>query len=242
MDNKNSHHTELIEKLLGRTLSKLELLRFSDYKKLFKFYNAHTNLISKNDENVFFEKHIYDSLCLSLFFSKYKIPEDIKLLDVGTGGGFPAIPLSIVYPQMQIYPVDSVAKKIGFIELVQKELRLENLHPLCKRVEDLDNAYKNSFDVVTSRAVAALNTLLEYTVPFAKTEGYFAAYKSKNAAEELALAEKAMTELKCEYLESINYNLPLEQDYTRELLIFKKNTQTAKRYPRKSGQAKKNPL
>ena len=72
-------------------------------------------------------------------------------------------------------------KKIGFIELVQKELRLENLHPLCKRVEDLDNAYKNSFDVVTSRAVAALNTLLEYTIPFAKTEGYFAA--SNNSPE-----------------------------------------------------------
>ncbi len=238
----NNHQIELTEKLLDRNLTKQELLQFCDYEKLFKFYNAHTNLISKNDENVFFEKHIYDSLCLSVFFNKYRIPENIKLLDVGTGGGFPSVPLSIVYPEMQIYPVDSVAKKIGFIELVQKELRLENLHPLCKRVEDLNRDFKNSFDVVTSRAVAALNVLLEYTVPFAKTGGYFAAYKSKNAAQEIAQAANASDVLKCEFLESISYNLPLEQDYTRELLIFKKNRNTSKDYPRKSGQAKKNPL
>ena len=238
----NSEQIELIEKLLGKQLSKQQLLQFGDYETLFKIYNSHTNLISKNDANVFFEKHIYDSLCLSLFFDRYNISQQIKLLDVGTGGGFPSIPLSIVYPDMQIYPVDSVAKKIGFIELVQKELRLENLHPMCKRVEDLNRDFKNSFDVVTSRAVASLNILLEYTIPFAKNSAYFAAYKSKNAQEELALASNAMDVLKCEFLESISYNLPLEQDYTRELLIFKKNNNTSKDYPRKSGQAKKNPL
>lgn len=238
----NSEQIELIEKLLGKQLSKQQLLQFGDYETLFKIYNSHTNLISKNDANVFFEKHIYDSLCLSLFFDRYNISHQIKLLDVGTGGGFPSIPLSIVYPDMQIYPVDSVAKKIGFIELVQKELRLENLHPMCKRVEDLNRDFKNSFDVVTSRAVASLNILLEYTIPFAKAGAYFAAYKSKNAQEELALASNAMDVLKCEFLESISYNLPLEQDYTRELLIFKKNNNTSKDYPRKSGQAKKNPL
>ena len=242
MNNTHNEHTQLIEKLLGRPLTKQELLQFSEYKNLFKIYNSHTNLISKNDENVFFEKHIYDSLCLSIFFQKYEIPGNIKLLDVGTGGGFPAVPLSIVYPEMQIYPVDSVAKKVGFIELVQKELRLENLHPICKRVEDLNRDFKNSFDVVTSRAVAALNILLEYTIPFVKAGGYFAAYKSKNAQQELKEAQNAMGILKCEFSESISYNLPLENDYTRELLIFKKNNSTSKDYPRKSGQAKKNPL
>ena len=181
-------------------------------------------------------------MCLSTFFTKYKIQSGIKLLDVGTGGGFPSVPLSIVYPEMQIYPIDSVAKKIGFIELVQKELRLENLHPICKRVEDLNTEYKNSFDVVTSRAVAALNLLLEYTVPFVKTGGYFAAYKSKNAQEELAYAKNAIETLKSEFVESISYTLPLEEDYTRELLIFKKKSAASNIYPRKSGQAKKKPL
>ena len=238
----NNEQIELIEKLLDTTLSKQMLLHFQDYEKLFKFYNSHTNLISKNDENVFFEKHIYDSLCLSIFFNKYNLAQDIKLLDVGTGGGFPSIPLAIIYPEMQIYPLDSIAKKIGFIELVQKELRLENLHPLCKRAEDLNRDFKNSFDVVTSRAVAYLNTLLEYTVPFVKTGGYFAAYKSKNAQEELASAKNAMEVLKCELTEIISYNLPLENDYTREFLIFKKNNNTTKDYPRKLGMAKKNPL
>ena len=242
MDNVHEKHTQLIENLLGKQLSKQELLNFSDYKKLFTFYNSHTNLISKNDENVFFEKHIYDSLCLSLFFNRYKISQDIKLLDIGTGGGFPSIPLSIVYPEMKIYPVDSIAKKIGFIELVQKELRLKNLFPKCMRVEDLNADFKNSFDVVTSRAVASLNTLLEYSIPFVKIGGYFAAYKSKTAKEELEKAANAMDILKCEFVESISYNLPLEEDFTRELLIFKKNAGTSHMYPRKSGQAKKNPL
>ena len=238
----NKEQIEAIEKLLGTGLSKQALLQFNDYEKLFKIYNSHTNLISKNDENFFFEKHVYDSLCLSNFFTKYKIQSGIKLLDVGTGGGFPSVPLSIVYPEMQIYPIDSVAKKIGFIELVQKELRLENLHPICKRVEDLNTEYKNSFDVVTSRAVAALNLLLEYTVPFVKTGGYFAAYKSKNAQEELAYAKNAIETLKSEFVESISYTLPLEEDYTRELLIFKKKSAASNIYPRKSGLAKKKPL
>ena len=238
----NKEQIEAIEKLLGTGLSKQALLQFNDYEKLFKIYNSHTNLISKNDENFFFEKHVYDSLCLSNFFTKYKIQSGIKLLDVGTGGGFPSVPLSIVYPEMQIYPIDSVAKKIGFIELVQKELRLENLHPICKRVEDLNTEYKNSFDVVTSRAVAALNLLLEYTVPFVKTGGYFAAYKSKNAQEELAYEKNAIETLKSEFVESISYTLPLEEDYTRELLIFKKKSAASNIYPRKSGQAKKKPL
>lgn len=238
----NKEQIEAIEKLLGTGLSKQALLQFNDYEKLFKIYNSHTNLISKNDENFFFEKHVYDSLCLSTFFTKYKIQSGIKLLDVGTGGGFPSVPLSIVYPEMQIYPIDSVAKKIGFIELVQKELRLENLHPICKRVEDLNTEYKNSFDVVTSRAVAALNLLLEYTVPFVKTGGYFAAYKSKNAQEELAYAKNAIETLKSEFVESISYTLPLEEDYTRELLIFKKKSAASNIYPRKSGLAKKKPL
>ena len=230
----NKEQIESIEKLLDTTLSKQAVQQFKDYEQLFKIYNSHTNLISKNDENFFFEKHIYDSLCLSIFLKKYNLKAESKLLDVGTGGGFPSVPLSIVYPEMEIYPIDSVAKKIGFIELVQKELRLENLHPICKRVEDLETEYKNSFDIVTSRAVAALNILLEYTVPFVKTGGYFAAYKSKNAQEELALAKNATDTLKCEYTESINYRLPLEEDFTRELLIFKKNNATPKNYPRKS--------
>ena len=123
----------LIQKDLNFQITKLFEERMNTFEQLFKIYNSHTNLVSKNDEKNLFEKHIYDSLCFILFKNKYNINNNIKLMDIGTGGGFPSIPLSIAYPEMEICPVDSIAKKIGFIELVQKELRLDNLHPICKR-------------------------------------------------------------------------------------------------------------
>ena len=114
-------HFTLIEQLIGEELPKLTKERLQNFEQLFKIYNSHTNLVSKNDEKVLFEKHIYDSLCLALFFKKFNINTSAKILDVGTGGGFPSLPLAIVFPQLQIYPLDSIAKKIGFIEFVQKE-------------------------------------------------------------------------------------------------------------------------
>lgn len=239
MDDK---HFDLIEKLTNRTLTKLQKEQLQNFEQLFNIYNSHTNLMSKNDANVLFEKHIYDSLAFCLFLTKYKISEEIKLLDVGTGGGFPSIPLGIVYSDMKIFPIDSIAKKIGFIELVQKELRLDNLQPVCKRVENLKHSDKGAFEAVTSRAVASLNTLLEYTIPFVKKDGFFVSYKSRNAKDELENAQNALNLLNCEFIESIKYELPLNEDFTRELLVFKKTGFTPDEYPRKSGQAKKNPL
>ncbi|DAB24532.1 MAG TPA: 16S rRNA (guanine(527)-N(7))-methyltransferase RsmG [Candidatus Limenecus avicola] len=235
-------HFTLIEQLIGEELPKLTKERLQNFEQLFKIYNSHTNLVSKNDEKVLFEKHIYDSLCLALFFKKFNINTSAKILDVGTGGGFPSLPLAIVFPQLQIYPLDSIAKKIGFIEFVQKELRLDNLHTMCKRAEELPQEMKGYFDVVTSRAVASLNTLLEYTVPFACSTGFVVAYKSKNADEELQNAKNAISVLKCEAVQRIKYELPQIQEHDRELIIFKKTGKTPLLYPRKSGQAKKTPL
>lgn len=232
----------LIQKDLNFQITKLFEERMNTFEQLFKIYNSHTNLVSKNDEKNLFEKHIYDSLCFILFKNKYNINNNIKLMDIGTGGGFPSIPLSIAYPEMEICPVDSIAKKIGFIELVQKELRLDNLHPICKRVEELDRNFKGSFDVTTSRAVAPLKTLLEYAIPFVKKGGYFIAFKAKNADEEIEEAQNAIKVLKAQIIERIPYKLPNLEEYKRELLIIKKLDTTPVMYPRKSGQAKKNPL
>lgn len=233
---------ELVEKNLKITLSKKQNEQFLQFEELFKIYNSHTNLVSKNDEANLFEKHIYDSLCFNLFLEKYKIDGQKRILDIGTGGGFPAIPLSIAFPEFQVFPVDSIAKKIGFIELIEKELRLENIHPICKRSEDLEPEFKESFDIVTSRAVASLNILLEYTLPFVKTGGYFVAYKSKNSKEEIELAKNSLNVLNGEIIDEIAYELPNHCDYTRELIVIKKTKKTPKGYPRKSGIAKKNPL
>lgn len=243
---------ELIQKLINRTLTKSQVEQLNNFELLFKTYNSHTNLMSQNDIKVLFEKHIYDSIALSLFFSKYKelntlettkkTNEQIKILDVGTGGGFPSIPLSIIYPEIKIYALDSIAKKIGFIELVAKELRLSNILPICKRVENLQTTDRNSFDIVTSRAVASLNVLLEYTIPFVKPNAYFVAYKARNASQELLNAQNAMNILNCKFIDSINYELPLDEDFTRELLVFKKTKATSPSYPRKTGLARKMPL
>lgn len=234
--------TNIIEKNLPLKLNKKSLENFENFAQLFKIYNSHTNLISKNDEKNLFEKHIYDSLCISLFINKYIKEDSIKILDIGTGGGFPSIPVAIAYNNFQIYPLDSIAKKIGFIELVQKELRLDNLHPICKRVEELPQNSRESFDIVTSRAVAPLNILLEYAIPFVKNNGYFVAFKSKNSDNEINTAQNALKILNSKIIARIKYNLPTEQLFSRELLIIKKEKNTPSIYPRKSGQAKKNPL
>lgn len=234
--------TNIIEKNLPLKLNKKSLENFENFAQLFKIYNSHTNLISKNDEKNLFEKHIYDSLCISLFINKYIKEDSIKILDIGTGGGFPSIPVAIAYNNFQIYPLDSIAKKIGFIELVQKELRLDNLHPICKRVEELPQNSRESFDIVTSRAVAPLNILLEYAIPFVKNNGYFVAFKSKNSNNEIETAQNALKILNSKIIERIEYKLPTEELFSRELIIIKKERNTPSIYPRKSGQAKKNPL
>lgn len=238
----NEEKLQILHNLTGLDISKLVVERLNDFIRLFKIYNSHTNLVSKNDEANLFEKHIYDSLALSLFFQKYNIAGNVNLLDIGTGGGFPSLPLGIFYPEMSIYPLDSIAKKIGFVELVQKELRLENLNPVCSRAEDFVENYREGFDVVTSRAVASLNTLLEYTIPFVKTGSYFVAFKSKNADVEIENAQNAFKVLNCQIVDRIQYSLPSDNDFMRELIVIKKNKKTPSLYPRKSGLAKKLPL
>lgn len=231
-----------IKNLINIELTKQDIEKIQSFEQLFKFYNSHTNLVSKNDEQYIYEKHIYDSFALSLFFQKYQLDVNATILDIGTGGGFPSIPLAILYPDLKITPLDSIAKKIGFIEFVQKELRLENLYPLCCRVEDIEQSLKGSFDVVTSRAVASLNTLLEYTIPFVKKDSYFVAFKSKNIDAEIDQAKNAFNVLNCTVVDKINYVLPTDESLTRELVIIKKLDETPSCYPRKMGLPRKKPL
>lgn len=238
----NNENIEIIQNNLNIEITKQINEKFENFSQLFKIYNSHTNLVSKNDEKNLFEKHIYDSLCFSLFLAQYPQKETIKILDIGTGGGFPSIPLSLIYNNFEIYPLDSIAKKIGFIELIQKELRLENLKPTCKRVEDLPLNMKESFDIVTSRAVAPLNVLIEYAIPYIKTNGYFVAFKAKNSDEEIKNAQNALSTLHSKVETRIPYKLPLEEEHFRELIVIKKLAKSPSIYPRKSGLARKNPL
>ena len=175
--------------------------------------------MSKNDVQKLAEKHIPDSLAIEAFFGKYKEPEN--LLDIGTGGGFPAIPIAMEHSNINVFALDSIAKKIKFIKVAKENLHLENLTPICTRVADL-------------------SVILEYSAPFIKQGGYFVAYKSKTADEELILAENAIKILGLKFVEKIDVSKT--EDENRCLLIFKKIKPTPKKYPRPNNAARKQPL
>lgn len=211
-------------------------MKTEQFIKIFEEYNTHTNLMSKNDVQKLREKHIPDSLAIKIYFEKYGFPK--KLADIGTGGGFPSIPIALNYPKIDVFAIDSTAKKIKFIELVKKELFLENLYPVCTRIEDFGK--KSEFDVVVTRALAELRVIAEYAAPFVKQGGFFVAYKSKGADEELLQAKEALKILGLTFVEKINYYLI--ENSERCLMIFKKIKNTPLIYPRKNNLVRKNPL
>ena len=188
---------------------------FSEYIKAFLEQNSKLNLISKNDEKLLWEKHIFDSLAIEKFFEKYNTTTK-TLLDFGTGGGFPAIPIALAYPEIEVTAMDSIRKKINAISTIKNELKIHNLTPLCGRVETLDK----KFDIITSRAVANLGKIVEYAIPRLKKDGYFIAYKSVKAQEEIEEAKPALKKYKARVIDIIKYDLPLEENHTRNLVVI----------------------
>lgn len=191
---------------------------FNDYIKVFLEQNAKLNLISKNDEKFLWEKHIFDSLCIEKFFEKYG-NNFRTLLDFGTGGGFPSVPIALAYPELSVTAVDSIGKKINAVTEIKKALHIDNLTTICTRVENFDG----KFDIVTTRAVASLDKIIHYAIPKLKKDGYFAAYKSIKAAEEIKEAQKSLRKFNAKVIDIIEYELPLEQNHTRNLVIIKKD-------------------
>jgi len=192
---------------------------FSDYTRLFLEENSKHNLISKNEEKLLFEKHIYDSLSIKLFFDKYGIREG-KILDIGCGGGFPCVPVAIEFPNLSVTGIDSIGKKISCIENIKNGLGLKNLELICGRAE---NQNLKGFDIVVSRAVADLSTIIKYAKPALKKDGVLIAYKSKKAEEEIREAKEVLTQYKSEVFDIIEYNLPLEELYIRNLICIRFN-------------------
>lgn len=190
---------------------------YSEYMKLFLEENSKVNLISKNDEKFLWEKHVYDSLSIGKFFEKYPLKDKVSLLDIGTGGGFPAVPIAITYPQIYVTAVDSIGKKIRAIQSLKEKLNLENLTPINARIESLEG----EFDIITSRAVSSLKNICEYALPKLKKGGYFVAYKSRKTPEEIQEAEKILKKFKAQIIDIIEYNLPLEENLTRNLIVIK---------------------
>ena len=191
---------------------------FTKYIEVFLQKNAKLNLISKNDEKLLFEKHIYDSLGIKLFFEKYNITAG-DILDIGCGGGFPCVPIAIEFPEFNVTGIDSIRKKINAINEIKEELMLTNLTTICDRVENIKN---KKFDVITSRAVADLSKICEYALPLLKAGGYFAAYKSRKAQEEIRNAIKVLAKNNAKIDEIITYTFPLDEVFERNLIIISK--------------------
>ena len=188
---------------------------YNEYIQAFLKRNAKLNLISKNDEKFLWEKHIFDSLSIERYFDKYK--KGKTMLDIGTGGGFPALPVAYTYKDIDVYPLDSIRKKINAINEMKDELNLENVFPICERAEKLSQ----KFDLITSRAVAPLKVISGYALPLLKKDGYFVAFKSVKAQEEIDDAKLILKKFNAKVIDIIEYDLPLEENHTRNLIVIK---------------------
>lgn len=192
---------------------------FGPYTEIFLELNHRINLMSRKEERYLLEKHIIDSLSLGYFAKHFQCDlQNKRLLDVGTGGGFPAVPLAIYYPKLKITALDSIGKKIRAVDEMIKRLALPNITTVLDRVEN----YQGTAEIVTARAVAPLIKLLETAANRVAVGGYFVAYKGSRAEEELAAARGYLTRFGLVECGVISYSLPLLEDYQRNLVVFQR--------------------
>ena len=210
-----------------------DLLKF---EKLLVDYNKMFNLTSILDSEQIYIKHFLDSIMGAKYFDQGK-----KIVEIGSGGGFPSVPLKLYNKNLDFTLVESTAKKCRFLNVVKQEFNLNNFTVICDRCELLarKSEYRENFDIVTARAVARINTLLEYFIPFLKVGGKFIAFKTEDR-EELSDAERVSHLLGATLEKIIPYSLP--GDNKRVLYIFKKVEKTSPKYPRGQGKERSKPL
>ena len=216
------------------------LADFQKYKEILVEWNQKMNLTGIEDEKEVFIKHFLDSISA---VSKGYIKNGMSLIDVGTGAGFPGMPLRICLPELKVTLLDSLNKRINFLQEVANQIDIDDIEFIHGRAEDFgkDENYRECFDIATARAVAGLPALMEFCVPFVKVGGYFVCLKGPNANLELEESKKAMEALGLEYIEKIDIKLP-EIDLDHNILVFKKVKNTPSKYPRKAGKVTKNPI
>lgn len=216
------------------------LEKFKKYREILVDWNQKMNLTGIEDEKEVYVKHFLDSI--SAVKNGY-IKNGMSIIDVGTGAGFPGLPLKICLDDLELTLLDSLNKRINFLEEVSRELELANIKFIHGRAEDFgkDEKYREKYDIATARAVAGLPILMEFCVPFVKVGGYFICLKGPNANLELEESQKAIDILGLEFVEKIDVELP-EIDLNHNILVFKKIKETPVKYPRKAGKPVKNPI
>ena len=230
---------------LNIELSDVQISLFMKYHDMLTETNKVMNLTAITDFNESCIKHYADSLSL-IKATDLSEKGDIRILDIGTGAGFPGIPLKIVYPHIDITLLDSLSKRIRFLNDVIKELELNDsgsISTIDMRAEDYvkEPDIRESYDLVVSRAVAGLSILAEYALPYVKIGGSFISYKGDNAVEEISNAENALKILGGEITDVKSFTLP-DSNITRTLINIKKTCPTPDKYPRKAGLPNKKPL
>ncbi|MCR4671848.1 MAG: 16S rRNA (guanine(527)-N(7))-methyltransferase RsmG [Lachnospiraceae bacterium] len=227
--------------LIGIELSDNMCAKFADYYRLLISWNEKMNLTSITDPDEVINKHFIDSLAL---VKSSSFRGDLSMIDVGTGAGFPGIPLKIVFPALRITLADSLRKRISFLEEAIKVLGLNGADAVHSRAEDLGRSkeYREKYDCAVSRAVARLNVLAEYNLPLVKPGGCFFAMKGADVQDELSESVAATVRLGASKdPELAVYSLP-GTDYGRSIVTFKKIKNTPAFYPRKAGVPSKKPL
>ncbi|MEH7414010.1 16S rRNA (guanine(527)-N(7))-methyltransferase RsmG [Neobacillus drentensis] len=224
----------------GISLSEKQLDQFETYFTTLVEWNEKMNLTAITEKTDVYLKHFYDSITASFYFD---FSEPFHLCDVGAGAGFPSIPLKIVYPHIEVTIVDSLNKRISFLNHLANVLNLEKIHFVHDRAETfgVNPLYRENFDVVTARAVARMSVLSEFCLPLVKVGGHFLAMKALHAKDELDAAQKAISTLGGKVEKVHTFTLPME-DSERTILIIKKEKQTPKKYPRKPGTPGKSPI
>lgn len=214
--------------------------QFMDYFDMLIETNKVMNLTSITDEDEVMVKHFIDSLLIVESIDLNKIE---NLIDVGTGAGFPGIPIKIMFPNIKVTLLDSLNKRLKFLNDVIDKLELENICTIHGRAEDLGHKaeYREKYDLCVSRAVANLSTLSEYCIPFVKVNGMFASYKASGSNEETDEAKKAINVLGAKIDKEETFELPCS-DMERKIVVIKKEKNTPKKFPRKAGTPSKEPI
>lgn len=228
--------------ILGIDLSDEQIEKFVEYYELLVEWNSFMNLTAITDFEEVVLKHFIDSLAIYQA-EVFRKNLNSSLIDVGTGAGFPGIPLKIMFPEQKITLLDSLNKRVKFLNTIIEKLNLKNIAAVHGRAEDFarQKLHREQYQFCVSRAVANLSTLSEFCIPFVKKGGYFISYKSERVREELSAGKKAIEILGGKMEDQLEYQLP-DTDMKRSLLIVKKEKSTPPRYPRKAGTPAKEPL
>ncbi len=225
---------------LGIELDDTQCMQFLRYYEILIEWNEVMNLTAITDYDDVVTKHFADSLEL---IKVLDLSNEYKVLDLGTGAGFPGIPLKIAFPNLEITLLDSLNKRVKFLNEVISQLGLKNVNAIHGRAEDFakDKIYREQYDLCVSRAVANLATLSEYCLPYVKKQGYFISYKSGKIEEEVQTSKKAIALLGGKIDRVENFNL-IDTDMERSFVVIRKSKETPKQYPRSAGKPSKEPI